>query len=230
MKNSLAIAFASALLLPSIFTPVGSQASSATKAAFTVAQTSQPYRVGQRVEYVDFGTWYKAVVVQVRNDARPYLVHPIGYITTMDRWVPITDMRAAGSGTTSPIPGGAAGEANDEVLKSMRAASGVQGGVAPGGAGSAARNVSGGVAVKSYHCVMFIVNHLADAAPFTINAGQRYTDRNGVHGTYTYAGGIMTFHGANYDGQRAEYETSNGRPNVHFISPSGRKRGVIDCD
>ena len=173
----------------------------------------------------------QSLIVKVRDDAyAPYRVHPIGYITTMDRWVPESYIRAAGTGTTEPIPGGASGEANDEVLRTMHA---------PANGSAAARTLPaapsagagvGGVAVRRYHCVTFLVDHLQDMAPFTINPGGRYTDRDGRAGTYTVSAGVITFHGGNYDGQRAEYETSNGKPNVHFIGPSGRRRGVIDCD
>ena len=195
--------------------------------AFAQSTGAHKYHAGQRVEYVDYGKWFKAVIVKVREDGyAPYRVHPIGYETTADGWVPESYIRAAGAGSTQPVPGGASGEANDVVLRSMRA-----GASASGPASARASALRGGsVAAKSYHCVMFITDHLVDAAPFTINPGGRYTDRDGVHGTYTVSGGVITFHGGNYNGQRAEYETGNGRPNVHFIGPSGRKRGVIDCD
>jgi hypothetical protein len=172
------------------------------------------YRAGQRVEYVDYGKWYKAIIVKVRDDAyAPYRVHPLGYITTMDHWVPASYIRAQGSGSTEPVPGG---EANDVVLRSMRS-------------GTATRGAStGAVAQKSYHCVFFVVDHLVDAAPFTINGGGAYTDRDGVRGTYTMNAATLTFHGGNYNGQKAEYDISSGRPMLYILGPSGRR--AIDCD
>jgi hypothetical protein len=38
----------------------------------------------------------------------------------------------------------------------------------------------------------------------------------------------LTFHGGVYDGQRAEYETKGGQPQLHILGKSGRR--VIDCD
>src|ERR1700694_5052048 len=46
------------------------------------------YKVGQRVEYVYDGKWYKAIIIKVRDDSvdhldgkifAPYRVHPLGY-------------------------------------------------------------------------------------------------------------------------------------------------------
>ena len=37
----------------------------------------------------------------------------------------------------------------------------------------------GGVPAKHYHCVMFIVDHLVDTAPFTITGNGTYTDSEG---------------------------------------------------
>ena len=83
---------------------------------------------------------------------------------------------------------------------------------------------------KKYHCVFFVADHLEDAAPFTLTSNTAYTDSEGKHGTYSFdqASSTLTFHGGNYDGQRAEYETSGGRPRLHILGPSGRR--VIDCD
>jgi len=86
----------------------------------------------------------------------------------------------------------------------------------------------GGVPAKQYHCVYFVGNQLVDAAPFTITGNSTYTDSEGKRGTFTSASSTLTFHGGNYDGQRAEYETSGGQPQLHILGPSGRR--VIDCD
>jgi hypothetical protein len=67
-----------------------------------------------------------------------------------------------------------------------------------------------------------------DVAPFTITGDSTYTDSEGKRGTFSYASETITFHGGNYDGQRAEYKTTSGRPEVHILGPSGRR--VIDCD
>jgi hypothetical protein len=108
------------------------------------------YKVGQRVDYIYNGKWYKAIIVGVRDDRAdhldgklysPYRVHPLGYETTMDTWVCCADfsdrrsqLRAAG-GATEPVPGG---EANDPVLRGMGA---------PTTAGPAQPPA------KQYHCV-----------------------------------------------------------------------------
>jgi hypothetical protein len=84
------------------------------------------------------------------------------------------------------------------------------------------------VPAKQYHCVYFVGNQLVDAAPFTITGNSTYTDSEGKRGTFTSAASTLTFHGGNYDGQRAEYETSGGQPQLHILGPSGRR--VIDCD
>jgi hypothetical protein len=98
---------------------------------------SQPpagqHRVGERVDYVDNGVWFKAIIIMVRDDSAehldgkiyaPYRVHPLGYTLVADSWVcclDFTDRRSqlnpAGSRQTEPVPGI---EANDEVLKAMR--------------------------------------------------------------------------------------------------------------
>jgi hypothetical protein len=186
------------------------------------------YKVGERVEYIDNGKWYKAIIIKVRDDSAdhldgriyaPYRVHPLGYNEYEDTWVCCVDftdrrsqLRPAGSGPTEPVPGG---EANDEVLKRMRAATAATPTQPP---------------AKQYHCVYFVVDHLVDAAPFTITGNSTYKDSDGKGGTYSFtsASSTLTFHGGNYDGQRAEYETSGGRPRLHILGPSGRR--VIDCD
>jgi hypothetical protein len=83
---------------------------------------------------------------------------------------------------------------------------------------------------KPYHCVYFVGDQLVDAAPFTITGNSTYKDSVGKGGTYNFnsASSTLTFHGGNYDGQRAEYETTGGRPQLHILGPSGRR--VIDCD
>ena len=77
---------------------------------------------------------------------------------------------------------------------------------------------------------MYIVDHLEDTASFTLTANGAYTDSEGKRGTYGFnsSSSTLTFHGGNYDGQRAEFETSGGRARLHILGPSGRR--VIDCD
>jgi hypothetical protein len=186
------------------------------------------YKVGDRVDYIYDGKWYKAIITKVRDDSAdhldgkifaPYRVHPLGDNGNTDAWVCCVDftdrrsqLRPAGSGPTEPVPGG---EANDEVLKAMRAAKAATPTQPP---------------AKQYHCVYFVVDHLVDAAPFTITGNSTYKDSDGKRGTYSFnsASATLTFHGGNYDGQRAEYETSGGKPQLHILGPSGRR--VIDCD
>ena len=86
----------------------------------------------------------------------------------------------------------------------------------------------GGVPAKHYHCVMFIVDHLVDTAPFNITGKGTYTDSNGKPGTYTFdsASSTLTFHGGNLDGQRAQYDPKT--KHIHILGPSGRR--VIECD
>jgi hypothetical protein len=189
------------------------------------------YKVGERVEYVDNGKWYKAIIIKVRDDSAdhldgriyaPYRVHPLGYNEHEDTWVCCVDftdrrsqLRPSGSGPTEPVPGG---EANDEALKRMRATT------------AATPTQPTQPPAKQYHCVYFVVDHLVDATPFTITGNSTYKDSDGKAGTYSFTSpsSTLTFHGGNYDGQRAEYETSGGRPRLHILGPSGRR--VIDCD
>jgi hypothetical protein len=185
------------------------------------------YRVGQRVEYIYDGKWYKAIIIKTRDDSAdhldgriyaPYLVHPLGYNGNTDSWVcctndadPRTQLRPAGSGPTEPVPGG---EANDEILRTM-------------GHGPAA--TPGKPPAKEYQCVYFVTDQLIDAAPFTLTGNGSYTDSDGKRGSYTFgAGSTMTFHVGNYDGQKAEYDVHGGTPEIHILGPSGRR--VIDCD
>jgi len=184
------------------------------------AANGRKYKVGQRVEYHYDGKWFKAIITKVRdNDRYQYRVHPLGYEDTMDTWVPEEEswIRSAGSGPTEPVPGG---EANDPTLKAMRGAT----------AAAPAQPASGGGAVpaRPYHCVFFVGDHLEDVAPFTITGNGTYTDSEGKRGTYSLNSSTLTFHGGNYDGQRAEYETKGGQPQLHILGPSGRR--VIDCD
>ena len=196
----------------------------------SAANAQLKYKVGQRVEWIKNGKWYKAIITQVRDDSAnyndrkiysPYRVHLLGYNDLMDTWAAnLGDfrdtIRPAGSGPTEPVPGG---EANDDVLKRMRGA--VAAAPAQPGSGS-------GIPTKQYHCVFFAGNQLVDAAPLTITGTSTYTDSDGKRGTFTSAASTLTFHGGNYDGQRAEYETSGGQPQLHILGPSGRR--IIDCD
>ncbi len=103
---------------------------SATPVTTVPAAPQRAYKVGQRVQYVDGGRWFEAIIIQVATDAEVanfgpyhvYRVHSLGYGN--DAWVSgFTDnraqLRAAGSGPTEPVPGG---EANDPVLRSLHAA------------------------------------------------------------------------------------------------------------
>ncbi len=197
-----------------------------------VATADVKFTVGQRVEYINDGKWYKAIIIKVRDDSAehldgkiyaPYRVHPLGYNQNEDSWVCCIDigerrsqLRPAGSGPTEPVPGG---EANDAVLKAMLAA---KAGMPPARAGTPP--------VKQYKCVYFIVDHLVDAAPFTLTGASTYKDSVGKSGTYTFNQGssTLTFHGGNYDGQSAEYETTGGGARLHILGKTGRR--IIDCD
>ena len=190
------------------------------------AQTApRKYKAGQQVEYVNNGKWFKAVIVKVASDAdvanfgpyHVYRVHSLGFNEYEDAWVSdFSDARAqlrpAGSGPTEPVP---AGEASSEAPKPARAATAASSNTPP---------------AKAYHCVMYIVDHLEDTASFTLTANGAYTDSEGKRGTYGFnsSSSTLTFHGGNYDGQRAEFETSGGRARLHILGPSGRR--VIDCD
>jgi TPR repeat len=195
------------------------------------------HKVGDRVDYVNNGVWYKAIIIKVRDDSAehldhklysPYRIHMLGYNEHMDTWVCCADftdfrsqLRPAGAGPTEPVPGG---EANDEVLKAMRGDP--NSAVTPSPAfGYVGRTTP---VAKQYHCVYFSGNQLVDAAPVTITGDSTYTDSEGKRGTFSYAAPNLIFHGGNYDGQRAEYETSGGLPQLHILGPSGRR--VIDCD
>ena len=121
---------------------------------------------------------------------------------------------AASKGQAASQNVAAAGAANDDALKRMR--------------GTAATSTQ--PPAKQYHGVYFAGNQLVDAAPLTITGNGTYTDSDGKRGTYSSnsPSSPLTFHGGNYDGQRAEYDTSGGLPQLHILGPSGRR--VIDCD
>jgi hypothetical protein len=185
------------------------------QAPVATAHAPHLYHVGQRVEYVDDGKWYKAVIVKVASDEdianfgpyHVYYVHSLGY--TWDKWVSgfvdnRAQLRAAGSGPTEVVPGG---EANDEVLKTMH------------GVASATPTQP---AAKAYTC--------GSGQSFTIAGRGAYTDSDGKRGTYTYvpASATLRFVGGNLGGQRARYETSYGVAKLHILGPSGRQ--VVDCD
>ncbi|HEX7407884.1 MAG TPA: tetratricopeptide repeat protein [Candidatus Binatia bacterium] len=199
----------------------------------SAANRQLKHKVGERVDYVDSGVWFKAIIIAVRDDSAehldgkiysPFRVHPLGYTEHADAWVCCVDftdhrsqLRPAGSQATEPVPGG---EANDEVLKAMRG--GVATVVASPAFGYVGRNTP---PPKQYHCVYFVGNHLEDTAPLTITGDSTYTG-----GTYSFTpeSKTLTFHGGVYDGQRAEYETNGGQPQLHILGKSGRR--VIDCD
>ena len=183
------------------------------------ASDGRKYKVGQRVDYHYDGKWLTAIITNVRdNDRYQYRVHPIGYETTMDTWVPEdpTWLRPAGSGPTETVPGG---EGNDATLKALGGTTAV----APSTASK-----SGAVPAREYHCVYSAGGQLVDVAPLTITGGSTYTDSDGKRGTYSSSASTLTFHGGNYDGQRAQFETTGGQPQLHILSPAGRP--VIDCD
>jgi hypothetical protein len=127
---------------------------------------------------------------------------------------PAAAVASRGQAAPNPQNVAAAGAANDGALKGMRVATATT--TQP--------------PAKQYHCVYFVGDHLADTAPLTITGNGTYTDSEGKRGTYSSSSpsSPLTFHGGNYDGQRAEYDTSGGLPQLHILGPSGRR--VIDCD
>jgi hypothetical protein len=170
------------------------------------------FKVGQQVEYVTNGKWFKAVITGVRDDSAdyfdhkmysPYQIHSLGYVG--EHWVCCADfadrrsqLRPAGLGPTEPVPGG---EANDDVLIAMR-----------GGGAKPAHP-----AFKQYNCGV--------GSPIAITGNSTYGG-----GTYAFNVGtsILSFRGGVYDGQSALYEMSYGVARLHIIGQSGRL--VIDCD
>jgi TPR repeat len=236
------------LLLSGNTAPAAAPTPAVTQTAQNRTPQAQPrpsaaigqHKVGERVDYVDNGVWFKAIIILVRDDSAdhldgkiyaPYRVHPLGYNLLTDRWVcclDFTDRRSqlspAGSKPTEPIPGG---EANDEVLKAMRGdpTAAVTPSPAYGYVARTIPEVSRATppasrttpAAKQYDCQV--------GEPITITGNGTY---NG--GTYSFdsATSILTFRGGVYDGQRAQYETSYGLAQLHILGPSGRP--VIDCD
>lgn len=85
------------------------------------------------------------------------------------------------------------------------------------------------VALGTYRCVMFVTNQLVNSGEFTITGPGTYRG-GGTNGTYTYdvASGLVRFHGASFDGQKADYESAT-RPRFQVYGPSGR-RGALSCD
>jgi hypothetical protein len=181
----------------------------------TTMPQARKYKVGQRVEYVDGGKWYKAVITKVASAEdvanfgpyHVYYVHSLGY--TWDRWAgdygdQRAQLRPAGTGATEPVPGG---EANDEILKKM---------------GGATSTMPAQPSTKTYNC--------GAGGSFTITGPGTYTDSEGKRGTYTVnaSSSTLTFMGGNYNGQHAQYESSYGLARLHILGPSGRP--VIDCD
>lgn len=123
------------VLAPSIPETAAAQPAGDMRLAQISSAQAQPagqraYAVGQRVEYVEDGKWFAAIITKVASQEETatfgpyhvYRVHALGYVD--DKWVSaFTDTRAqirpAGSGPTEPVPGG---EAADPVLKAMSGA------------------------------------------------------------------------------------------------------------
>jgi hypothetical protein len=200
------------------------------------------YKVGQRVEYVYNGKWYKAIIVALRDDSAdhvlsgrklysPYRVHPLGYETTMDTWVCCADnadhrtqLRPAGSGPTEPVPGG---EANDPVLKAARGSTAAQ----PNQNRQAGSNKGGSaVPLGEYNCVAMARQvgggELIHVGGFTLQAGGAYEDEDNGRGTFTYDSGKheITFRGAAMDGQVGRYDAATAT----FTLKSAHNS--VDCD
>jgi hypothetical protein len=183
--------------------------------AVQAPQQSVTCRPGDRTEVVDYGKWFSAVIIAVRADGyAPCRVHRIGYATTLDGWVPLSYLRAVGSGPTQPIPGGP--NVRDVTLDSMR----LHGGV------TAPHPTS--IALGHYSCVAFVANHLVHSGELTITGASTYKSGS-TGGTFSFAAGtgLVAFHGGPYDGQQADYEAAQ-RPTIHIHGPSGRR--VLDCE
>jgi len=198
--------FAAILCLATAPRSLAQASSNAEKSAATDKQV----KVGQRVEFGEYGKWYKAVITKVAGPDEIanfgpyhiYAVHALGYVD--DHWVCCANfsdtrsqLRAAGSGPTEPVPGG---ESNDDVLIAMR------------GGGKPTQPT-----FKEYSCGV--------GSPINITGNATYTG-----GTYKFdaATSTLTFHGGTYDGQQALYEMSYGVARLHILGRSGRP--VIDCD
>ncbi len=180
------------------------------------ARNEQKYKVGQRVEFVQYGKWFKGIITALRDDAyAPYQIHGLGFEMHDKSWSPASFIRPPNSGTTEPVPGG---EENDDLLRQMRG--GPQTAATPGG----------GVPAKHYKAVLKVGDHQEDAAPFTITGSRTYTDSVGTQGTYSFdqASSILTFHGGNYNGARAQYEMNYGVPRLFILGKDGNR--IIDCD
>jgi hypothetical protein len=84
----------------------------------------------------------------------------------------------------------------------------------------------GAMAMGHYECfTMGAGLRSAMMENFTLSAGGRYLDAGGHSGTYTVAGGVITFQGAALGGQRGQYEPgvvgSDNPPHVQFIGARG---------
>lgn len=219
--------FAAAILFVVLISPVYSPSPAAAQSQkpMIVADGATPkFHVGQRVEVVDNGKWYKAVITSLPGPDKGYGIHYIGYPKGSGDTVEGREWLIHPDGSEQTEPLGRLGEANDEVLRAMRGAAPV----AVVGSGT------GGILVKRYSCqghnlgytgTVWTVQAVPEQ-PFAIDAGGRYTDSNGVHGTYTYdsASSTLTFHGGKNDNIRAQHD-ANGT--LHILSPRGLR--VIDC-
>jgi hypothetical protein len=199
----------------------------ATPATGKLAQLT--YKVGQRVDYVYDGRWYQAVITDIHDDSAdyldgkmyaPYRVHPIGQNGINDAWVCCaidsdhrTQLRPAGSGPTEPIPGGAAGEARDPILRAAT-------GAAP------ATNPDGGLALGQYICTTNANAQLIHVGGFTLRAGGVYTDEENGRGTFAVdtTRHLITFKGAGMSGQIGKYDPVSGA----FTLQSGNN--WVDCE
>jgi hypothetical protein len=188
------------------------------------------YKVGQRVDYVYDGSWYQAVITDIHDDSTsfldgkmyaPYRVHRIGQNTNDDAWVCCaidsdhrTQLRPAGSGPTEPIPGGAAGEANDPTMRALRGV----GAVPPPGANS--------LPLGQYVCDTLQNGIQAHVGGFTLLPGGAYTDESNGHGTFTYDStrGQLSFKGAGMSGQIGKYDSVSHQ----FTLQSGNN--WVDCE
>ncbi len=198
-------------------------------AALTGKLAQLTYKVGQRVEYVYDGRWYQAVIIDIHDDSAnyldgkmyaPYRVHTIGQNANNDAWVCCavdsdhrTQLRPAGSGPTEPIPGGAAGEARDPILRA------VTGGAAPA-------NVNAGLPMGQYICTTNANGQLIHVGGFTLRAGGVYTDEGNGRGTFAVdtTRHQITFKGAAMSGQLGKYDPVSGA----FTLQSGNN--WVDCE
>lgn len=172
------------------------------------AQPPRALRVGDKVEVKWSGTWYPATVLAASGGG--YKIHYDGWSSSYDEVVePVRIRTPQGVVTANTATTTTTSTTTTTTTTRAGAAS-----VAPG----------------RYNCVFYVGGQgLVNGGGFTIAAGGHYTDRAGKVGTYTFdaAAQLLTFHGAAYDGQRAEYGSA-GRPTLHVLGPSGRR--VMDCD